>query len=264
LSVRTFVFDLDGVVYRGSQPLPGAVTTIETLGRLGCQVYFFTNNSSKTREEYIEKLAGMGISCDSEHIMTSSYATALYMVEEHAQGKKVFIVGMKGIREELSRVGMQFVEDGLHEQADFVVVGIDRHFTYEKLVKAQHAILAGAEFIATNRDATFPMENGRVLPGGGTIVSAIEVAVGHPPTLIGKPSTYAMQKVVDLAGVLPDEVAIIGDRLDTDILVANRMGAQSVLVLTGIASREDAQSAPPEMRPDVIIDSLSDLPGLFA
>jgi len=264
MSVKAFVFDLDGVVYRGKQPLPGAVQAIETLRQSGYQVYFFTNNSSKTREEYVEKLGGMGLRCDINHIMTSSYATALYLTENGAKSKKVYVVGMKGIRDELTRVGMQIVEDDNFAEADFVVVGIDKNFTYDKLTKAQQAILAGAEFIATNRDATFPMENGRILPGGGTIVAAIEVAVGRAPILIGKPSTYAMQKLVTVASADPSQVAIAGDRLDTDILVANRIGALSILVLTGIATREDAELAPPEMRPRLIVESISELPGLFA
>lgn len=263
MSVRAFVFDLDGVLYRGKQPLPGAVQAVDTLRRLGYQVYFFTNNSSKTRQEYAQKLSQMGLKCDIDHIMTSSYATALYFLERNAQGKKVFVVGMNGIRDELARIGMKLVEDDRYSDADFVVVGIDKNFTYEKLAKAQKAILAGAEFIATNRDATFPTENGGILPGGGAIVAAIEVAVGRSPVLIGKPSTYAMEKVIRLAGADPTEVAVVGDRLDTDILAANRMGAISVLVLTGIATRKDAETAPKEMRPCFIIESLSELPKLF-
>ena len=259
LAVRTFVFDLDGVVYRGEQPLPGAVPTIETLRRLGHQVYFFTNNSTLTRSDYVRKLGRMGIPADPDHIMTSAYATALYLVEKGAQGASVFVVGEAGPREELKAVGMKLVEDGLSEKVDYVVVGMDRNFSYDMLMKAQQAILGGAKFIATNRDATFPLEAGRIVPGGGAMVAAIEVATGVTPVLIGKPETYAMRKVLELAGTTPENSVIIGDRLDTDVLVGKRIGATTVLVLTGITTEKDLRSAPPEMQPDVVIRSLSEM-----
>ncbi|HET6456684.1 MAG TPA: HAD-IIA family hydrolase [Armatimonadota bacterium] len=253
---RTFVLDLDGVVYRGKQPLPGAVKTIETLRRLGHQVYFFTNNSTKTRVTYQQKLEGMGIPVDLEHIMTSSYATALYLEEQGAQGKSVLVIGREGIKEELRAVGMVISDD---EKVDYVVVGMDRDFCYDTLTKAQHAIMAGGTFIATNRDASFPCEDGTVVPGGGAMVAAIEVASGVKPILIGKPETPAMMEVLHLAHATPKETVVVGDRLDTDILVAKRIGALSVLVLTGIATEKDLKHAPPEMQPDVVIRNLGEL-----
>ena len=257
MAVRTFVFDLDGVVYRGAQPLPGAVDTIATLRQLGHQVYFFTNNSTQTRTSYTEKLRNMGIPVDEEHIMTSSYATALYFMEQGAQGRSVFVVGEEGISVELSAAGMKIVEDG--EKADYVVVGMDRQFTYEKLKKAQQAIFHGAKFIATNRDNTFPLEEGLVVPGGGAIVSAIEAASGVTPILIGKPEVYAMRKVLDLAGASPKDSIIIGDRLDTDVLVGKRLGALTVLALTGVTTEKDLESAPPELQPDIVIRNLPEI-----
>ena len=257
--IRTFVLDLDGVVYRGKQPLPGAVETIQTLRRLGHQVYFFTNNSTKTRTDYQQKLEGMGIPVDLEHIMTSSYATALYLQEQGAQRKSVLVVGRDGIKEELRAVGMVIAEDGLHEKVDYVVVGMDRDFCYDTLTKAQHAIMGGATFIATNRDASFPCENGTVVPGGGAMVAAIEVASGVKPILIGKPETPAMMEVLHLARATPKNTVVVGDRLDTDILVGKRIGALSVLVLTGIAKEDDLKTAPPEMQPDVVIRNLGEL-----
>ena len=257
--IRTFVLDLDGVVYRGKQPLPGAVETIETLRRLGHQVYFFTNNSTKTRITYQQKLAGMGIPADIEHIMTSSYATALYLQEQGAQGKSVLVVGREGIREELKAVGMIIARDGLHEKVDYVVVGMDRDFCYDTLTKAQHAIMGGAAFIATNRDASFPCENGMVVPGGGAIVAAIEVASGTKPILIGKPETPAMMELLSLAHATPKDAVVVGDRLDTDILVGKRIGALSVLVLTGVTTEKDLAKAPAEMQPDVVVKSLPEM-----
>ena len=255
-NIRTFVLDLDGVVYRGKQPLPGAVETIEALRRLGHQVYFFTNNSTKTRITYQQKLQSMGIPADLEHIMTSSYATALYLEEQGAQGKSVLVVGREGIREELKAVGMVISDD---EKVDYVVVGMDRDFCYDTLTKAQHAIMGGATFIATNRDASFPMEGGMVVPGGGALVAAIEVASGTKPILIGKPETPAMMEVLHLAHATPKDAVIVGDRLDTDILVGKRIGALSVLVLTGVTKEEDLAKAPAEMQPDIVVKSLPEM-----
>ena len=261
LAVQTFVFDLDGVVYRGEQPLPGAVDSIEALRRLGHQVYFFTNNSTHTRTTYAEKLARMGVPADEDHIMTSAYATALYLTEKGARGASVFVVGEEGPREELRAAGLKLVEDGLDEKVDYVVAGLDRKFDYDTLTKAQHAILAGAEFIATNRDATFPLEEGLIVPGSGALVSAIEAAAGVTPILIGKPETYAMCKVLELAHASPENSVVVGDRLDTDVLVGKRIGAITVLVLTGVTTEEDLASAPPELRPDVVVHGLSEMLG---
>lgn len=191
--------------------------------------------------------------------MTSSYATALYLKERGACGASVFIVGEEGPRVELSAIGMEIVSDGVDVHVDYVVVGMDRHFTYEKLTKAQQAILNGAQFIATNRDATYPLEGGKVVPGGGALVAAIEVATGVAPVLIGKPEPTAMQKLLNLARTLPEEAVIVGDRLDTDVLVGKRLGAVTVLVLTGVTTEEDLQKAPPERQPDIVIRQLPEI-----
>jgi len=259
LAVRTFVFDLDGVVYRGKKALPGAVDTIETLRRHGHQVYFFTNNSTQSRATYVGKLRTIGLYTEEDHVMTSAFATALYLVERGAQGKTVFVVGEEGLRRELAGAGMKLVCDGIHQKVDHVVVGMDRDFTYEKLMRAHRAIADGAEFIATNRDATFPVEGGLVVPGGGTMVAAIETATGVKPLLIGKPETYAMRKILDLAQTPPEDAVIVGDRLDTDIRVGNKIGAMTVLVLTGIATRTEVAAAAPELRPDIVIQRLPEM-----
>lgn len=259
LAVRTFVFDLDGVVYRGNQPLPGAVDTIENLRRLGHQVYFFTNNSSRTRLDYLDKLTDMGITTDIEHIMTASHATALYLVEQGARGKSVYMIGREGVREALTSVGMRIIADPEVEKADYVVVGIDHDFNFTKLMKAQQAILGGAVFIGTNPDLTFPCEDGRITPGNGAILASIQAATGIAPTVIGKPETPAMHEILELAHATPQGTIVVGDRLDTDILAGNRIGARTVLVLTGIATEEDVGLAPQEMKPDMIVGTLPDM-----
>ena len=268
MAVRTFVFDLDGVVYRGEQPIPGAVDTIQTLRHLGHQVYFLTNNSTQTRSTYAAKLQRMGVDVDDAHIMTSSYATALYLSEHGAQGKSVLVVGEEGIVTEMKAIGMRITHRGSRVEGrgadedcrfDYVVVGMDREFCYQSLLEAQQAILSGAKFIATNRDSTYPLEGGRVVPGGGSIVAAIEVASGVRPLLIGKPETYAMTEVLKLSGAMTEDCVVVGDRLDTDILAGKRAGMKTVLVLTGVTSEAEAGNAPEEVQPDVVIHSLPEL-----
>ena len=257
----TYVFDLDGVVYRGSQPQPHAPEVIQALRGQGRLVRFFTNNSSLSRKSYSSKLESMGIPTPVGDIMTSSYATALYLVEEHASGKTVYQIGEQGITEELEQVGMNVVTNCGDPDAriDYVVIGIDRDFTYSKLARAQKAILDGAGFIATNADATLPIEGGGLLPGSGSLVAAVRTATRVDPVLIGKPQTYAFDKILEMTDTPPSRAVIIGDRLETDMAVGNRAGARTVLVLTGIASREDAERAQGELKPDRIIETLQEL-----
>jgi HAD superfamily hydrolase (TIGR01457 family) len=252
----TYIFDLDGVIYRGSEPQPEAKETVARLRSNGDLVFFLTNNSTQTRQQYSEKLSGMGIPTPPDDIMTSGCATALYLAESGGSGKRAYVVGEEGVREELKAVGIHVVEE---EPADYVVVGLDRQFTYEKLLRAQQAILHGTQFIATNRDVTYPLEEGLVIPGGGSIVAAIEAASGTIPRVIGKPEIYSVRMILEKAGARTEDAVVVGDRLDTDILAGRRAGTQTVLVLSGVSTREDAESAPPEMHPDVIIERLGEL-----
>ena len=258
-NLKTYIFDLDGVIYRGEELQPGAAETVEALRSRGAKVYFLTNNSTLSRKQYADKLTRLGIGAHPNQVMTSAYATALYLRERSREGGAAYVVGESGIRTELRGVGVDIVERTDGRSVDFVVVGLDRRFNYRKLCDAQQAILRGAEFIATNRDPTYPLEGGTLIPGGGSIVSAIQTASGSAPVLIGKPETYSLEKTMALAGDRPDETVIVGDRLDTDILGGNRVGAHTVLVLTGVTSAEEAAAAPPEMKPDRIIHSLTEL-----
>ena len=256
---QTYVFDLDGVIYRGNEAQPHASEAVRQLRLRGRKVFFFTNNTTQSRLDFQTKLAGMDIPAELGEIMTSAYATALYLHQEGTNGSRVYTVGESGLIKELESVGLKIVTDPDKEAVDFVVVGLDRHFTYDKLTKAQQAILSGARFIATNRDATYPIEGGKIIPGGGSMVSAIETASGAAPITIGKPETYALEMVLELAGSVPEESVIVGDRLETDIALGNKLNMHSVLTLTGVSDRWSAENAPPEMRPERIIEDLIEL-----
>lgn len=257
----TYVFDLDGVVYRGDEPQPQAAETILTLRSHRHVVRFYTNNSALSREAYATKLGRFGIPTSVDDIMTSSYAAALYFVENHATGRTVYQIGQDGVTHELEAVGMKVITDGHEPDAriDYVVVGIDNEFSYRKLARAQSAILAGAKFIATNEDMTFPAEGGRILPGNGCLVAAVRAATSVEPFVVGKPHDYALLKILELTNTPRDRAIIVGDNLATDIAVGNRAGIHTVLVLTGLTSRQQAEKATGDMKPERIIDTLAEL-----
>ncbi|MGQ9487455.1 MAG: HAD-IIA family hydrolase [Armatimonadota bacterium] len=259
MAYRLVIFDLDGVIYRGDEPMPHAAETVQRLRREGKMARFLTNNSALTREAYVRRLAAMGIPSEEEDFMTSAYATALYLQSQGAEGKRVFIVGEEGIHEELRRIGMRVVTDPEEEGADYVVAGIDRDFTYDKLRRAHYAVQHGAQFVATNRDATYPAAGGRIVPGGGAIVAAIQTCTGVEPLVIGKPNTYSMELLLRRCGVSAGEAVLVGDRLDTDVLVGKRVGLHTVLVLTGVTNEEDLSHVPVEMLPERVIRTLAEL-----
>jgi 4-nitrophenyl phosphatase len=254
---RNFLFDMDGVIYIHTHPIPDAASFINTIRDMQCKVLFLTNNSKYTREQYRERLAGMGIECIRKEIMTSSTATAGFLEENYElEGKAAFMIGGEGLREELSKTGLSLVEGEEGKRADYVVVGWDTELTYEKLKIACLALHAGAEFIGTNSDATFPSPEG-LWPGAGSIIASLEKAAGREALVVGKPNIYMMQAALSRVGGKADTTLMIGDRLETDILGGWRVGLDTCLVLTGVADREDVEGYQP--RPDFIVDSLLEL-----
>jgi len=260
--IKAVIFDLDGVIYRGQTPLPGAGDVTRWLQARDFQTYYFTNNSTKTRESYVELLAGYGVSTDFDHIVTSASLTVRYFTDNGLLPARVLVVGEAGLPAELRAVGAQVVRRCGGKPVDYVVVGMDRKFTYAKLHEAQQAILAGATFIATNRDATYPVE-GNVIPGGGSIVAAVATAAEKEPILIGKPSPEAGRLITHMAGVEPHEALMVGDRLETDIEMGRRAGLLTCLVLTGISTRQEAEALPPKSQPHWIVDTIQQVPDIL-
>jgi phosphoglycolate/pyridoxal phosphate phosphatase family enzyme len=255
-----FIFDMDGVLYRGSAPVPHAADAIHKLRRAGHSVCFLTNNARRTRPAYIPLLAGMGIEAGVDEVITSGYLAALYFLEQGWEGAGVYIVGEGGLVEEMRHTAHCHIIEGLEPQALCVVAGIDRQFTYEKMLVAQQHILGGAHWVATNRDPTFPVEGGKVVPGAGSIVAAISTACGREPLVVGKPNPYAVELTARRAGFPMSEVVVVGDRQDTDIDAGNAAGALTVMVLTGVTSPEEAAAIKPPHRADITIPDLSHLP----
>lgn len=261
-ALTTLVFDLDGVIWRGDTVIPGAAQSIARLRELGLSCFFATNNSSRPPQFFAQKLQNMDIQAATEEIVTSATATALYIERHFSPGARVFIVGEEGLALALEAKGARATTDLNVESVDVVVAGIDRSFTYEKLKTAQRLILKGAKFLATNRDATFPVEGG-VVPGSGSIVAAVETASGTVPVSMGKPEPGMLQLILESRGLSPHVAAMIGDRLDTDIACAHRAGIGKIFVATGVNSMESARAATGELTPDLLLDDLPQLVALL-
>ncbi|MDY6795413.1 MAG: HAD-IIA family hydrolase [Actinomycetota bacterium] len=252
-----FLFDMDGVIYLNMQPIPEAVGFLERLRGMDRKILFLTNNSKYTRSEYREKLAGMGVESTEEEILTSAAAAAGFLVEEYEpEGSTAFMIGGTGLKEELSRTGLRLLEGEDGVEAEYVVVGWDTGLTYEKLRVACLALHAGAHFIGTNPDATFPSPEG-LWPGAGSIIAALERAAGRDAIVVGKPNMYMMRAALSMVGGRADATLMVGDRLETDILGGWRAGMDTCLVLTGVSGRKELEGYSPQ--PDIIVDSLLEL-----
>jgi len=260
LAPRLVIFDLDGVVYRGHQPVPGAAELASALRSRGTLLRYATNNSMATRGEYVARLASMRIPAQLDEIVTSTSATIDHL-RAHLPGvERVLAVGAPGMLDELRGAGLEATAAGdaagpgyeggqLAGSYDAVVAGLDPAFDYHRLAAATTAIRSGARFIATNADLRYPTPAG-FLPGAGSIVAAIAAASGTEPLVIGKPQPGIFRAILEAAGVEPDEALAVGDNPDADMVAARRSGIESVLVLTGVADAETAATLDGERRPD--------------
>ena len=256
-AAKAFIFDMDGVLYRGADPLPGVNDLFNALELRERHYILATNNSMASPQQYVEKLAAMGVTVPVESISTAGTATRDYLLETLAPDAKIFLIGMPALDEQIFQ-GTSFTRVSTVEEApDAIVAGLDLHFTYDKLKTAAVSIRNGAAFVATNADATLPTETGLV-PGAGSIIAAITTASGKQPVVIGKPSPRVLELSVEHLGLTPAQGVMIGDRLDTDILAGHRAGMLTVLVLTGVSTREDLANA--EVVPDLIF---TDLPAML-
>jgi len=239
---KVVLCDLDGVVWLAHQPIPGSVRAIASLREAGIRVVFVTNNSFSTYDEQVAALASIGIPAEGD-IVTSAMAAATAM----KSGWRVLVCGSRGLIEEIGRVTKEVVvayqEPMASGDFDSVVVGFHREFNYQVLTDALTAVRGGAVLIGSNDDPTYPTPNGPI-PGGGSILAAIEKASGRTPIVTGKPYEPMALLVRQLCGeVLPEEMVMIGDRSDTDGGFAKTMGARFAMVLSGVMSSADGSEA---------------------
>ncbi|MBD8836639.1 MULTISPECIES: TIGR01457 family HAD-type hydrolase [Paenibacillus] len=253
--IKAYLIDLDGTLYHGRHRIEGADQLIRTLQELGKPYLFVTNNSSRTPQGVADHLNGMGIPADASQVCTSAVAAAEYVAEE-SPGAKVACIGEAGLLEAIEEAGLQLTEDA----PDYVIQGIDREFSYHKLTKALRWINAGSKFIMTNPDLQLPSDDG-LTPGAGTIGAAIEAATGVHPTVIGKPSSVIMKSAISRLNLASHEVAVIGDNMRTDIAAGVAAGCETLLVLTGVTTRDnmDGHIQAAKARPDHVFEDLHKL-----
>lgn len=243
--------DLDGVVYRGATPVPGMPQLLGRRAAAGDDIVYVTNNSRWHRDEYLARLTGMGVPVTEERIVTAARATAL-LLADGGMRPVTMVFGGPGLARELRDEGMRTVAPtpaGLAARPQAVAVGVDFGLTYRRLTAAAEAVRRGARFVATNRDPVYPAADG-LWAGAGAIVSAVATAAGREPDIVvGKPEPTLFITAAESMGVAPQRAVVIGDQLLTDIRAANRIGARSVLMLTGVTTRAQLDAAPPDARP---------------
>ena len=252
-----YLLDLDGVIWRGEEPLRSNILAVRNIIRLGGKVYFISNNSTRSRLDYVNKLRGMGLDINERYVINSAYAAAYYIAKTYGKGKAL-VLGEEGLYYEFKGMGFEvyYAEEDV-DKVDYVVVGLDRRFNYVKLANAVKHILKGALFIATNEDSLLPVGDAYI-PGAGAMVAAVSAATDRRPVVtIGKPNTFMVDLIVERDNIDLGKAIVIGDRLDTDVAMANKLGVDSILVLTGIAKREDVSHS--VWKPTYIVNSLLSL-----
>lgn len=251
--------DGDGVLYHGSQAVPGLNDFFDMLAAEGIGWALITNNAGKTRQQYIEKLSYLGIAAEPGQIFSSALVTAQYAAETYGTDSAFYVVAPHGVKAHMRELGITVYEgnDRPPGPVDGVVVGLDRDVTYEKITIATVLIRAGAPFIGTNPDLTYPAPGGELHPGAGTIVTTVQASSGQVPTVIGKPQPTIFEIAMNSLNAKPETSVMVGDRLDTDILGGQRAGMGTALVMTGVTNQADLNES--EIQPDVVYPALADL-----
>ena len=249
--MKNYILDMDGVIYRGNQLIPGAREFIEQLQSGGHRFLFLTNNSQRTPRDFQRKLERMGLNVPEEHFFTSAMATAAFL---HSQkpGGTAFVIGEAGLTHALYQVGYSLTE----VEPDYVVLGDTPSYDYAKIVRAVRLIMAGARFITTNPDVTGPEEEG-IHPACGALAAPIERATGQQAYYVGKPNPLMMREALRRLNAHSEDSLMIGDRMDTDILSGIGAGMHTVLVLTGVTERDDLRRY--SYQPHQVVESLADL-----
>ncbi|XP_073293385.1 phosphoglycolate phosphatase 1A, chloroplastic-like isoform X1 [Primulina huaijiensis] len=282
-SVETFIFDCDGVIWKGDKLIGGVPETLDMLRSKGKRLVFVTNNSTKSRKQYGKKFETLGLDVKEEEIFASSFAAAAYLKSiDFPKDKKVYVVGEDGILKELELAGFQYIGgpgDGEKkielkpgffmehdENVGAVVVGFDRYFNYYKIQYATLCIREnpGCLFIATNRDAVTHLTDAQEWAGGGSMVGAVRGSTQREPLVVGKPSTFMMDYLANEFGITKSQICMVGDRLDTDILFGQNGGCRTLLVLSGVTTLSMLQNPENSIQPDFYTNKISDFLSLKA
>ncbi len=261
MTFRGAILDLDGTVYRGGELVPGADEAVRALRDAGVRVAFVSNNPALPPAAFAAKLRGMGVEAAAEDVITSGVVTAEYLADEHA-GDDLFVVGGDGLCALLREADCSLTDDP--HVADVLVASYDRGFGYDDLVDALRVLgRDGTAFVGTDPDRTIPSSGGELVPGSGAIVGAIaHTTEREPDAVLGKPSERTAVAALDRLGVPAGDCLVVGDRLDTDVALGERVGATTAVVRTGVT--DDRALDTSERKPDHVLDSLEDVTGLLS
>ena len=249
---KGFICDMDGVIYLGNQLLPGVTEFVHWLNKNNKQFLFLTNSSERSPKELRQKLLRMGLDIGEEHFYTSALATAAFL-KKQAPGCTAYVIGAPGLLNSLYDVGISMND----VDPDYVVIGESATYNFEMITKAVRLVLGGARLIATNSDLTGPTEFG-IAPACRSLVAPVELATGKKAYFMGKPNPLMMRTGLHLLGVHSEEAAMVGDRMDTDIIAGMESGLATVLVLSGCTSRADVDNYP--YRPTYILNGVGEIP----
>ncbi|MTI94310.1 MAG: HAD-IIA family hydrolase [Firmicutes bacterium] len=253
-AIECFLLDMDGTIYLGDELIPGAREFITTLRERGTNYIFLTNNSSRDRSAYLSKLNKLGVPAEPRQVVTSGEATALYL-DEQCPGAKVYLLGTPQLANEFSKRGFKLVTKD--QSPDYVVLGFDTTLTYQKLWDACDLVRAGTPYIATHPDFNCPLPGGKYMPDTGAMIAFIEAATGKKPKVIGKPNREIVDIVLTRVTCPREQVAVVGDRLYTDIAMGQAAEITSILVLSGEATATDLSRSPHQ--PDFVFPSIAEL-----
>ncbi len=254
LSCEGFILDVDGVVCRSKNPIPGGVEGVKRLMEMGKKVVFVSNNSTRSRRMLIERFESFGIEVDEENIIVATYATASYLRREFGK-LKVFTTGEKGLIDELVGMGHEVVD---YDEAECLVVASNRKLDYELMTRALRCCLRVDRYVATNPDRIFPGWDGPI-PGTGMIIGALYWMTGRmPDAVVGKPSEIIMREALNKLGCNAEEAVVVGDQIEVDVVAGKKVGCKTVLVLSGVTNEENlGRMVEKYGEPDLIVKDLS-------
>ncbi|OIJ12570.1 HAD family hydrolase [Anaerobacillus alkalilacustris] len=254
-NIKCFLLDMDGTIYLDNHLIDGALDFLQNLELNQKQYIFLTNNSSENKKAYQEKLANLGLIIDEDQVFTSGEATSWY-IKNLKKDAKVFLLGTPFLEEEFNKAGFTLVKSR-DDKPDFFVLGFDTTLTYEKILVACDFIREGVPFIATHPDLTCPLSNGQSMPDAGAMISMFEAATGKRPQIIGKPNVFNIEVITKKYGLQKDEIAMVGDRLYTDIKMGVDAGITTFLVLTGETTLQMYEDS--TIQADYVLGSVKDL-----
>ncbi len=259
--IKYFLLDMDGTIYLDNTLFPGTLDFLDTLKTQGKRAIYITNNSSKSVASYVDKLSAIGIDSVPEDFFTSSQAL-VYMLNRTAPGCRIFLLGTPSLEEYMEESGFTLVREyteNPEERPDFVVLAFDTTLTYQKLTDCCHYICDGVTYWATHPDTVCPYKKDFSLPDAGAFMECIKVVTGGkmPSFIAGKPNPYMIQMFIESQGCSPEEVAVVGDRLHTDIMSAINAGVTSICVLSGETNRDMLEKS--SIKPDYVLESIKDL-----